>query len=161
MRDLLIKTGKVLVERGWRVSTAESCTGGGVAQALTELPGSSAWYEGGVVVYSNHLKQSLLNVPAELLAREGAVSEAVVREMARQVCRVTGVDVGVATSGIAGPGGAVPGKPVGTVWIGWCVHGEVTAECYLFEGDRVAVREQAVMNALTGLLHRIEAWEGG
>ncbi|RMF18907.1 MAG: CinA family protein [Gammaproteobacteria bacterium] len=160
MRDLLIKTGRVLVERGWRVSTAESCTGGGVAQALTDLPGSSDWFEGGVVVYSNHLKQSLLDVPPEMLAAEGAVSEPVVRHMADAVRRLTGVDVGVATSGIAGPGGAVPGKPVGTVWIAWAVRGEVDAECFLFDGDRLAIREQAVMNALTGLLHRVEAWEG-
>lgn len=160
MRDLLVKTGRVLVERGWRVSTAESCTGGGVAQALTDLPGSSDWFEGGVVVYSNHLKQSLLDVPPDMLAKEGAVSEPVVRHMAQAVRRLTGVDVGVATSGIAGPGGAVPGKPVGTVWMAWAVRGEVDAECFLFEGDRLAVREQAVMNALTGLLHRVEAWEG-
>lgn len=148
--------GGCLAQRGWRVATAESCTGGGIAAAITEVPGSSSWFEYGLVTYANRAKQSLLGVPADVLTNEGAVSEPVVRAMALGALRVSEADLAVAVSGIAGPDGGSPDKPVGRVWFAWACSGsgepQVQTQCRTFSGDRRAVREQTVLCALEGLI---------
>jgi nicotinamide-nucleotide amidase len=142
------RAGEALAARGWRLATAESCTGGWIAKALTDVPGSSRWLEGGVVSYSNAAKIELLGVPAGVLASEGAVSEATVRAMAEGARTRFGVDLAVAVSGIAGPDGGSAGKRVGTVWLAWAAPGDTTAERRVFDGDRSAVRGQSVALAL-------------
>lgn len=159
--EWLIHLGEIaerLSDRGWRLVTAESCTGGWIAKCCSDLPGSSRWYEGGVVSYSNALKQRLLGVQTRTLDREGAVSAATVREMAEGALRHLGGDVAVAVSGIAGPTGASPGKPVGTVWFAWTAPGmpAVTRSAY-FPGVRAAVRAGAVGMALAGLCEVLRA----
>jgi nicotinamide-nucleotide amidase len=145
-----------LLDSNRRLVTAESCTGGWVGKILTDLPGSSRWYRGGVISYSNELKQKLLNVSEATLQTHGAVSDAVVREMATGALEQLGGDIAIAISGIAGPDGAQPGKPVGTVWIAWgwrhghAVH--VNARLKLFSGDREEVRRRSVMAALQGVM---------
>tara|TARA_R110000868_G_scaffold13702_1_gene63477 strand:+ start:2329 stop:2811 length:483 start_codon:yes stop_codon:yes gene_type:complete len=145
-----------LVLRHWRLATAESCTGGGVAAACTDLPGSSAWFDCGFVTYSNEAKMQLLGVSKETLVVDGAVSEATVREMVAGAVSHSCADVAVSISGIAGPGGSVPGKPVGTVWFAWGNHRRISAECCHFDGDRAAVRQQAVIHAIRGLTRWLE-----
>jgi nicotinamide-nucleotide amidase len=147
------RLGEQLLQRNWRIATAESCTGGGVAAAITAIPGSSAWFEYGIVSYANVAKEKLLGVFHETLEREGAVSEAVVIEMARGVLALSGADIAVAISGIAGPSGGSVEKPVGTVWFGWAnAAGDIKTELKWFDGDRAAVQKQAVSFALTKLL---------
>lgn len=140
---------------GLTVATAESCTGGTLAGALTALPGSSHWFRAGWVVYSNEAKQRDLGVRAATLLRYGAVSEQTVHELARAALRRSGADLAVSVSGIAGPAGAVPGKPVGTVWFGYARRSGrrvvVETRCQRFRGDRAAVRAAAVHAALAGL----------
>lgn len=146
------RLGAGLQARGWRLALAESCTGGWIAKALTDVPGSSAWLEGSVVSYSNAAKQRLLGVPAAVLARHGAVSEPVVRAMADGALRRFEADLALAVSGIAGPGGAVAGKPVGTVWLGWSRRDrDGGALCLRLAGDREAVRRASVAAALLRL----------
>ncbi|HSC69482.1 MAG TPA: nicotinamide-nucleotide amidohydrolase family protein [Cellvibrio sp.] len=146
--------GERLLARAWRVATAESCTGGGVAAAITAIPGSSAWFEYGIVSYANAAKEKLLGVSAATLSREGAVSEAVVIEMARGALALSGADVAIAISGVAGPSGGTAEKPVGTVWFGLAlVSGETTTALKRFGGDRVEVQRQAVIFALEMLLN--------
>ena len=140
-----------LVARGWRMAAAESCTGGLVAAACTTVAGSSDWFERGFVTYSNEAKTALLGVPAALIAQHGAVSEAVVRAMAEGALRHAPVQLAVAVTGIAGPGGAVPGKPVGTVWLATATAEATQAERLQLAGDRDAVRAQAVAVALARL----------
>jgi len=142
--------------RHWHMATAESCTGGGIASACTDLAGSSGWFDCGFVTYSNEAKMKLIDVKQETLEQFGAVSEQTVREMVVGAVSNSGADVAVATSGIAGPGGAVPGKPVGTVWFAWGNHRRIHAEVRHFDGDREAVRKQAVMHAIRGLAHWLE-----
>jgi nicotinamide-nucleotide amidase len=145
--------GDRLCTRHLRIATAESCTGGGIAAAITAVPGSSAWFEYGVVSYANTAKEKLLDVPAELLVREGAVSEAVVIAMARGILELSKADIGVAVSGIAGPSGGSVEKPVGTVWFAWMTNaGKIISSRQQFAGDRAAIQEQAVMHALEGAL---------
>ena len=139
-----------------RIATAESCTGGWIGKALTDIAGSSQWFETGYICYGNAAKTTLLGVlPAELAAH-GAVSEPVVKAMALGALERSAADVAVAVSGIAGPDGGSPGKPVGTVWFAWAWrHGKslhVQARLKLFKGDRDAVRRKAVAGALTGVL---------
>jgi nicotinamide-nucleotide amidase len=141
-----------LQRRGWMLVCAESCTGGGVAAALTDLAGSSAWFDRGFVTYSNQAKQEMLGVSAETLAKFGAVSRETVTEMARGALLHSGAQLSVAISGIAGPGGGTPDKPVGTVWIAWATPGLVDAVWRHLPGDRAAVRAAAVDVALHGLL---------
>lgn len=155
IETLAADVGAALQRKGWMLATAESCTGGGVAQAVTDIAGSSAWFDRGFVTYSNAAKTAMLDVPAGLIAQHGAVSAEVATAMAAGACAASGVQAAVSTTGIAGPGGAVPGKPVGTVWFGWSVDGAVQTECMVFDGDRQAVREQAVTHALRGLLRRL------
>lgn len=146
---------KMLAE-GRRVATAESCTGGWIAKVITDLPGSSDWFGYGIVSYSNAAKQELLGVSASTLVDHGAVSEPVVREMAEGAIKRGGADVAVAVSGVAGPSGGTPAKPVGTVWFGWARIDEAGlrshGECHHFDGDREAVRRQTVAVALKGLM---------
>ncbi|WP_432734729.1 CinA family protein [Maridesulfovibrio sp. FT414] len=148
--------GEILVKKGWTLGTAESCTGGLVAATLTDFSGSSAWFSGAVVAYSNEIKMSLLHVPEEAIMEHGAVSEATVRAMAEGVCRTLGTDAGVSLSGIAGPTGGTPDKPVGTVWMGWHVHGKTHAECFLFSGNRMEVKQQSLEKALEHLLNYLK-----
>lgn len=154
--DLLPRLAGDLLASGQRLVTAESCTGGWIAKVCTDLPGSSRWFLGGAVVYDNALKAGLLGVNPQTLAEAGAVSEAVVREMAAGALARLGGDLAVAVSGVAGPDGSTPGKPVGTVWFAW---GRRDAQGTLvrtalehFPGDRSAVRRQAVERALRGVL---------
>ncbi len=138
--------------RGQRLATAESCTGGLIAAACTSVAGSSDWFERGFVTYSNEAKVEALGVPAALIAAHGAVSEPVVLAMAEGALARSPADLAVAVTGIAGPGGAVPGKPVGTVWLALAQRGRA-ARAWLcrFDGDRTAVREQTVVEALRAL----------
>lgn len=145
--------GETLQQRHWRVVTAESCTGGGVAAAITAIPGSSAWFEYGLVTYADAAKQHLLGVDSRTLAKDGAVSESVVRQMAAGALSLSGADIAVAVSGIAGPSGGSAAKPVGTVWFAWEIaKGPHNVQCHHLEGDRNKVQQQAVVIALEGLL---------
>lgn len=145
--------GAALLERGWRMASAESCTGGWIAQAMTATAGSSDWFECGLVTYSNAAKISLLGVEAMTIERHGAVSVETARQMAEGALRVGGVDVSVAVTGVAGPGGGSPDKPVGTVCFGFAVKGRTTlVERQVFPGDRSTVRARTVVHALQRLL---------
>ncbi|HVS22495.1 MAG TPA: CinA family protein [Gammaproteobacteria bacterium] len=155
--DLAQRLGRALSARNLRVAAGESCTGGWIAKALTDVAGSSQWFEGGVVAYSNAAKTSLLGVPAGLIAAHGAVSEPVVRAMAEGARARLGVALAVAVSGIAGPDGGTAGKPVGTIWFAWTSGGQTTAARELFAGDREAVRRQCVALALRRLIEIAEA----
>lgn len=150
LEALAAELGRVLLARGWRLSCAESCTGGWAAQACTAVAGSSAWFERGFVTYSNEAKQEMLGVDAATLARFGAVSEACVRQMAEGALAHSHAQLAFAISGIAGPGGGSPEKPVGTVCFAWAMHGGETRVLRVrFDGDRRAVRAQSVFLALT------------
>ena len=138
------------------LATAESCTGGWLGRELTALAGSSAWYSGGVISYSNSAKVCLLKVPEATLAEYGAVSEPVARAMVRGAQEALQADCSVSITGVAGPGGGSLEKPVGTVWIAWRLHEYEEARSFLFYGDREAVRLQAVEEALQGLLKMLK-----
>ncbi|MBP7605749.1 MAG: CinA family protein [Giesbergeria sp.] len=140
-----------LQARGWMLATAESCTGGMVAAACTDLAGSSQWFERGFVSYSNAAKTELLGVPAGLIAAHGAVSEPVVRAMAEGALAHSHAQVSLAVTGVAGPSGGSADKPVGTVWFGWCVAGQTHSEVRHFAGDRAAVRRATLQHALARL----------
>nr|WP_187363327.1 MULTISPECIES: CinA family protein [Massilia] len=142
--------------KGLLLVTAESCTGGGVAQAVTEVAGSTGWFDCGFITYSNASKTELLDVSAALMAQLGSVSEEVAAAMASGALANSNAHVALSTTGIAGPSGAVPGKPVGTVCFGWARGDAVQTERLVFAGDRHAVREQTVVHALQGLLRIIE-----
>lgn len=150
------QVGKALKAKGWLLTTAESCTGGGVSQAITEIAGSSEWFDCGFVTYSNASKVDLLDVSDALIAQHGAVSEEIAGAMAEGALANSNAHVAVATTGIAGPSGAVPGKPVGTVCFGWSVDGATHTERLVFAGDRQAVRRQTVAHALQGLLRFLD-----
>lgn len=152
LTELAAQLGEALQRLGAQVSTAESCTGGGIAEAITRIAGSSAWFEAGYITYSNAQKTRQLGVPSELFDQVGAVSSEVVQAMARGAQRNSGARFAVAVSGIAGPGGGSVEKPVGTVWIAWADDADLQTQRYLFAGDRQAVREQTVAAALQGLL---------
>ena len=144
--------GEKLLNAGLIASTAESCTGGGVAYAITEISGSSQWFDRGFVTYSNESKKQMLGVSSKTLDRYGAVSEKVVIEMAKGAVKHSNADIAVAISGIAGPDGGTDDKPVGTVCISWHgSHNRNKTQTYLFSGDRKAVRYQAIQVALSGL----------
>lgn len=147
-----------LLARGAMLATAESCTGGLIAAACTELAGSSAWFERGFVTYSNQAKTELLGVDAELIAQHGAVSEPVARAMAQGALVQAQVDYGVAVTGVAGPSGGSPDKPVGTVWLAWAARdGRLISRVCLFEGDRARIRQQTCVEALQGLIRLAQA----
>ena len=150
---LATRLGVLLEARGWRVSTAESCTGGLVAGAITDIAGSSGWFERGFVTYSNAAKTEMLGVRLETLAVRGAVSEETAREMAAGALAQSSADVAVAVTGIAGPSGGSPQKPVGLVCFAWEPRrGAARSLTRQFPGDRAAVREAAVVTALDGLI---------
>ena len=154
--QILKKIRDQALVKNWRLVTAESCTGGGVAHALTELDGSSLYFECGLVTYSNVMKQKLLGVKTDTLENFGAVSRQTVEEMAQGALIQSDVNLSVAISGIAGPGGGTKEKPVGTVWFAWAVEGgRIESVCHLLAGDRSAVREQAIDIALEGLLETL------
>jgi nicotinamide-nucleotide amidase len=147
----------LLQDRGWKLATAESCTGGMIAAACTDLAGSSNWFERGVVAYSNEAKAELLAVDPALIAHHGAVSEVVARAMAFGAIRHSHARVSVAVTGVAGPGGGSKDKPVGLVWLGFQVDGLLTSESRHFPGDRAAVREATVRHALNRLVGLLAA----
>ena len=150
------RLAKKLIDAELMMATAESCTGGGIAQTLTEISGSSQWFDSGVVTYSNEAKQRLLGVPSQLIEACGAVSESVAIAMAEGAAQQEGVDLAVAVTGIAGPTGGTAEKPVGTVWIAWCLpNNRSVARCFNFHGDRQAIRQATIEAAITGLLERL------
>jgi nicotinamide-nucleotide amidase len=144
--------GQLLLARQWTVTTAESCTGGGISAAITDVPGSSAWFGAGFVTYSNLHKQQLLGVDPDIIARCGAVSEQVVIRMAEGARQRAAADIAVAVSGIAGPDGGSVEKPVGTVWFGWATERGIQGHCQHFSGTREQIRQQTVLEALRGLI---------
>jgi nicotinamide-nucleotide amidase len=156
LERLALRVGRHLLRSERVAATAESCTGGWIAKALTDIAGSSRWFTEGFVTYSNAAKLHRLGVPAAVLRSDGAVSERAARAMVRGALLRSGADVAVAVTGIAGPGGAVPDKPVGTVWMGWAARRGRTVEVRVairhFRGDREAVRRKTVRTALLGLL---------
>ena len=157
IESLAADLGGLLLQRGEWLAVAESCTGGWLAQTVTAIAGSSAWFDRGFVTYSNDAKQDMLGVPDTTLARHGAVSEATARAMAQGVLAHSRSDWGVAITGIAGPSGGSPDKPVGTVCFAWSQRdGGCEAQTCRFPGDRAAVREQAVRHALRGLIERLQ-----
>jgi nicotinamide-nucleotide amidase len=151
--------GAILLRKKWTLSAAESCSGGGFSSAITSIPGSSQWFGYGWVTYSNHAKQKLLNVSVGTLEKYGAVSQEVVLEMVAGALEVSGSDVSVAISGIAGPTGGTAEKPVGSVWFAFgSPHRKIT-KFELFQGDRSDIQSQAVVAALLGLLKFLEVEE--
>ncbi|MEY3215944.1 MAG: Nicotinamide-nucleotide amidohydrolase PncC [Pseudomonadota bacterium] len=155
MTDLTTRLASRLTALNWMMATAESCTGGLIAAHCTDLPGSSKWFERGFVTYSNAAKTELLGVPPDVIAAEGAVSESVARAMALGAYYRTPARVSVAVTGVAGPDGGSAEKPVGTVWLAWCIDGQVHAERQQFEGQRQTIREATVAHSLQGLLQRL------
>ena len=152
--QLATELGLLLKALNAQVTTAESCTGGGIAEAITRIAGSSAWFEAGFVTYSNQQKTRQLEVPEPLFTQVGAVSREVVEAMVRGAQRQSGARFAVAVSGVAGPGGGSPEKPVGTVWLAWGAGDEVSSERRHFPGNRDEVRQQTVIAALEGLIRR-------
>lgn len=149
---LAVALGRALAARGALCATAESCTGGLVAGAITDVPGSSGWFDRGFVTYTNEAKQQMLGVPAAVLAEHGAVSEATARAMAAGALAHSGAGFAVAITGVAGPGGGSPAKPVGLVCFAWAARdGATVVATHRFPGDRAAVRHAAVVTALSGL----------
>jgi len=157
MQDHCAQLADLLLKKGWRLASAESCTGGLIAAACTERSGSSDWFERGFVTYSNAAKTELLGVDPALIATHGAVSEPVARAMAEGALARSPAQVSVAVTGVAGPTGGSADKPVGTVWFGWCVAGRTTTERQEFAGDRAAVRAQTVRHALARLVALCDA----
>lgn len=154
--DLSAELGERLQQRRYLLTTAESCTGGWLAKLITDVAGSSAWFDRGFVTYSNEAKMDMLGVPAEVFTEHGAVSEMCVRAMAQGALGHSRAQLSVAISGIAGPGGGSAEKPVGTVWMAWGRENECLARCFHFPGDREQVRRAAVEQALQGLLNFID-----
>ena len=156
-QSLTRRLAELLLAKGQKMATAESCTGGMIAAACTDLAGSSAWFERGFVSYSNEAKTELLGVPAALIAEHGAVSEPVVRAMAEGALRHAHAQIAVAVTGVAGPGGGSAGKPVGSIWFGWATAAGVKTQLCHFDGDRQQVRQATVRHALQGLNNLLTA----
>jgi len=154
---LTLTLARLLTGKGLKLATAESCTGGLIAGACTDLPGSSDWLERGFVTYSNEAKAEMLGVDAELIATRGAVSEEVVRAMAQGAIAHSRAQVAVAVTGVAGPSGGSASKPVGTVWFAWSVPGQLSIEIKHFAGDRTAVRAATVRHALQTLVELLDS----
>ncbi len=157
-QTLLQKLATLAIEQSVIIATAESCTGGMIAASITDIAGSSDWFDRGYVTYSNNSKQCLLGVTDETLATQGAVSAATVAQMAQGALARSDASLTVSVSGVAGPGGGSSDKPVGTVWIAWASdnYGHFTRH-FLFQGDRAAVRDQAVTEAIRGLVKCIDS----
>jgi nicotinamide-nucleotide amidase len=151
MAQAVIALAERLLQKQWMLATAESCTGGLIAGACTDLSGSSNWFERGFVTYSNAAKSELLGVDAQLIAEHGAVSEPVARAMAQGALKHSHAQIAVAVTGVAGPTGGTPEKPVGLVWFGFALPGQVHSESMNFAGDRAAVRAATVQHALQRL----------
>lgn len=148
IEELVQQLAAKLIEKGWMLATAESCTGGMIAAACTDLAGSSQWFDRGFVTYSNEAKTEMLGVPAELIEKHGAVSEEVVRAMAEGAIRHSRAQVSIAVTGIAGPGGGSVEKPVGTVWVGWCVEKSSFTSQLALSGDRNIIRKKTMALSL-------------
>jgi len=157
VEGLLKRLAQALTDRGWRMATAESCTGGWIAKCCTDLAGSSAWFDRGHIVYSYSAKEDLLGIAHDDLLKYGAVSQEIAGQMAEGARKRSGVAVTVSATGIAGPGGGMEGKPVGLVYFGWCIEDQdVVVEEQVFSGDRKEVRQKTVLHALNGILTRLE-----
>jgi nicotinamide-nucleotide amidase len=156
VENLLTKIAELLTARNWRMATAESCTGGWIAKCCTDMAGSSAWFDRAYVSYSYDAKEQMLGVSHADLLKYGAVSEEIASQMAMGARKRSHAAVIVSATGIAGPGGGMPGKPVGLVHFGWCI-GEKPLACdaVIFKGDRDSVRQQTVLHALAGVISRI------
>ncbi|MBL4629896.1 MAG: nicotinamide-nucleotide amidohydrolase family protein [Paraglaciecola sp.] len=144
--------GNKLTVNGWQITCAESCTGGGVGYAITSIAGSSAWFQKGFITYSNEAKQAMLDVSQHTLIQHGAVSAETVEEMASGAANKAGAEIAISISGIAGPGGGTPDKPVGTVWFGYFIKGLVVSQKQQFNGSRQEIREKAIQFALSHVL---------
>jgi nicotinamide-nucleotide amidase len=149
--------GRIFAAKAFKVVTAESCTGGWIAQSITQTPGSSAWFERGFIAYSNQAKQQMLGVKADTLNAYGAVSKQVAMEMAKGALSNSLADISVSVTGIAGPDGGTDEKPIGTVWIGHAFADNIAASLYHFKGDRHAIREQAVVKALETIIIMVKS----
>jgi nicotinamide-nucleotide amidase len=156
-QQAVLRLSHVLLQKQWMLASAESCTGGMVAAACTDLAGSSAWFERGFVTYSNAAKIQQLGVDAALISQNGAVSEAVARAMAQGALLHSKAQVTLAITGVAGPAGGTLDKPVGTVWFAWATPQRLHSEVRHFEGDRAAVRQASALHSLLGLLSLIES----
>ena len=153
---LLTKIALLLSERNWRMATAESCTGGWIAKCCTDVVGSSAWFDRAYIVYSYRAKEQMLGVSHDDLLKYGAVSDEIACRMAVGAKKHSKVAVTVSATGIAGPDGGMPGKPVGLVHFGWCIDKQpVSCDAAVFEGDRNSVRQQTVLHALEGVISRL------
>jgi len=152
LHQLTLQVANNLLDRNWLLSTAESCTGGWLAKCCTDIAGSSAWFDRGIVTYSNQSKQDSLHVQSDTLEQFGAVSEQTSLEMAVGSLAISESDISVSITGIAGPDGGSEDKPVGTVWIAWATQSSAKAVLYNFFGNRDAVRRQAVYAALNGII---------
>lgn len=155
LEALALTLGRALQKRGWRLAAAESCTGGWIAKAVTDVAGSSQWFDGGIVAYSNAAKTAVLGVSGDVLESHGAVSEETVRAMAEGARTRFAADLAVAVSGVAGPGGGTADKPVGMVHFAWAAPGGVTAARRIFAGSRESVRRQTVALALERLIELV------
>jgi len=154
--DLVKKVADLLTARNWRMATAESCTGGWIAKCCTDVAGSSAWFDRAYVTYSYRAKEQMLGVSHDDLLKYGAVSEEIALQMATGAKKHSRTAVIVSATGIAGPGGGMPSKPVGLVHFGWCIGDQATVcDSAVFDGDRNSVRQQTVLHALQGIILRI------
>jgi len=156
-QQLVAKLAEQLAARGEKLTTAESCTGGLIAKTLTDLAGSSVWFDRGFVTYSNEAKTEMISVPASVIEQYGAVSEPVVNAMVTGALKYSAADYAIAVTGVAGPGGGSAEKPVGTVWIGVGSKHQLIAQKYIFSGDRDAVRQATLETALANLLSMLKA----
>lgn len=157
LKELVLQVSDTLNQLHLKLTTAESCTGGGLSYWLTSVPGSSAWFDRGFVTYSNSAKMEMLDVNEETLATEGAVSEMAAREMAEGAYAHSEAELSIAITGIAGPDGGIHEKPVGTVWIAWTIQNKSTyCKSFLFTGDRQQIRIQAMASALEQLLELLK-----
>ena len=152
----LQQLAQTLKQHGWMLATAESCTGGMIAAACTDLAGSSEWFDRGFVTYSNAAKHEMLGVPTELIAAHGAVSEEVARAMAEGAVKHSAAQISIAVTGVAGPGGGTMAKPVGTVWVAWQLHQSLHSQCLHLTGDRASIRTATVQIALSQLLTMLQ-----
>lgn len=152
MEELAKQVGLFLKEKGWKLVVAESCTGGGVSESITSVAGSSAWFDRGFITYSNQAKIDMLGVNVKTIETFGAVSKETVLEMSVGALQRSSAQLSVAISGIAGPDGGTPDKPVGTVWIAWAGRAGQYAQPFVFEGDRQKIRAQAIDAALKAIL---------
>ncbi len=151
--QLAFELGSYLLKQHWQCAVAESCTGGSLAAAMTDCPGSSQWFDRGFITYSNQAKQQMLAISEDIITRFGTVSEETARAMAEGALHASAAQITVAITGIAGPGGGSTEKPIGTVWIAWASCSEPTrATCYSFKGNRTKIRQQSVIKALRGLI---------